>query len=148
MHNVRVGKNCFIGGNSSYNDTVIGNYCSLAMGVQVGGMEHSYMDVSMSPRLSDKCVDGIITQIGHDVWIGADSIIKQGIRIGNGAVVGANSFVNKDVPPYAIVFGSPAKIYKYRFDKDTIDVIEKTHYWDYTPKEAKRIIKDICVRIG
>jgi acetyltransferase-like isoleucine patch superfamily enzyme len=143
FHNVKIGRYCFIGGNSSYNDAIIGNYCNLAMGVQIGGMEHSYRAVSMSPVLSNECIDGIITHIGNDVWIGADSIIKQGITIGDGAVVGANSFVNKDVPPYAIVFGTPAKVFKFRFDNDTIETIRKSNYWNYPPNKAIEIIKNI-----
>ena len=143
MHNTDIGKYCFIGPNSSYNDTIIGNYCSMSTGIQIGGMEHPYKNISTSTVLSDVCNNPPKTIIGNDVWIGADSIIKLGITIGNGAVVGANSFVNKDVPPYAIVFGSPAKIFKYRFDKELIDKIEASKYWDYSPEDAKRIIKSI-----
>ncbi len=143
LHNTIIGKYCYIGPNSSYNDTRIGNYCSFATGVQIGGMEHSYWDISTSTRLSDSCISGKITTIGNDVWIGADSIVKQGVTIGNGAVIGANSFVNKDVPPYAIVFGSPAKIYKYRFTEEEIRRIEESNYWDYEPSIAKKIISEI-----
>ena len=146
LQNTIVGKYCYIGPNSAYNDTRIGNYCSLAIGVQIGGMEHSYWEVSTSARLSDNCVSGKITTIGNDVWIGAGSIIKQGVTIGNGAVVGANSFVNKDVPPYAIVFGSPAKIFKYRFDEKDIQRIEKTNYWDYKPSVARNILAQLTIK--
>lgn len=146
LHNVVFGRYCFVGGNSSYNDAIIGNYCNLAMGVQIGGMEHSYWKISMSPVLSDECIDGIITHIGNDVWIGADSIIKQGVTIGDGAVIGANSFVNKDVPPYAIVFGTPAKVYKNRFSEDIITKIHESGYWNYKPNKAKEIINSIVVK--
>ena len=59
-------------------------------------------------------------RVGHDVWIGARALLKPTITIGNGAVIAANSVVTKDVPPYAIVGGIPAKVLKYRFDEETI----------------------------
>ena len=74
------------------------------------------------------------------MWIAANCIIRQGVTIGDGAVVGAGSFVNKDVPPYAIVFGSPAKVHKYRFDQDIIDKLNESHYWEYEPKDAKTLL--------
>ena len=146
MRNTRIGKYCYIGPNGCYNNVVVGNYCSLSVAVQIGGMEHSYWEISTSTYLSDSCVNGKRTTIGNDVWIGADCIIRQGITIGNGAVVGANSFVNKDVPPYAIVFGNPAKVYKYRFSEGLIKRIEDSEYWNYPPEKAKKIIKSLIQR--
>lgn len=143
MRNTDIGSYSYIGPNSSYNDTIVGNYCSMSTGIQIGGMEHPYSNVSTSTLLSDCNNVTQKTIIGNDVWIGADSIIKLGITIGNGAVVGANSFVNKDVPPYAIVFGSPARIYKFRFSQDIIDKIENSKYWDCSPREARQIINRI-----
>ncbi len=143
MRNTRVGMYCYVGPNGCYNNVETGNYCSLSVDVQIGGMEHSYWEISTSTYLSDSCVRGGKTIIGNDVWIGASCIIRQGITIGNGAVVGANSFVNKDVPPYAIVFGNPAKVYKYRFSEDLIKRIEESKYWNYSPEKAKGIIESI-----
>lgn len=145
MHNTRIGRYCFVGPFSTYNDVVIGNYCSLSSGVQIGGMEHSYWEMSTSTRISDSCISGKGTTLGNDVWIGASSIIRQGITIGDGAVIGANSFVNKDIPPYAIVFGNPAKVYKFRFDMETIKRIEESQYWKYAPREAREIIKNLAI---
>ncbi len=142
----KIGKWCFIGRYGIFNNVHIGNYTCIAPSCQIGGEEHSYWAASTSPQLSDECISGRITYIGHDVWIAANCIIRQGVTIGNGAVVGANSFVNKDIPPYAIVFGSPAKIYKYRFDEDTIKRLNDSHYWDFAPKEAKVILGKIKVQ--
>lgn len=97
----------------------------------------------MSPILSDECKFPERTVIGNDVWIGAQAIIKQGVRIGNGAVIGANSFVNKDVEPFSIVVGSPAKLLKYRFDEDVREAIVKSGYWDKNPEEAKQILNEL-----
>lgn len=68
--------------------------------------------------------------IGNDVWIGAGSIIRKGITIGDGAVVGAGSVVSKDVPPYGIVAGNPARLIKYRFDEATIAEFLDLKWWD------------------
>ena len=137
-----IGKWCYIGPQCVINSATIGNYTCIAPSCHIGGMEHPYWDKSISPLLSDDYVFGKRTYIGHDVWIAADCIIKQGVTIGDGAVIGANSFVNKDIPPYAIAFGTPAKVVKYRFNNEMINKIEGTHFWEYPPKKAKAILKN------
>ena len=97
----------------------------------------------MSPILSNQCHIPEKTVIGNDVWIGAGCIIKQGVKIGDGAVIGANSFVNKDVEPFAIVVGSPAIIIKYRFSKDIQDKIVESGYWNVDPKQAQKILDNL-----
>ena len=67
--------------------------------------------------------------------ISANAMIMSGITIGNGAVIGAGAFVNKDVPPYAIVAGTPAKIIRYRFDEKTIDKLQKSQWWNKNKQE-------------
>lgn len=141
-----IGKWCYIGSNGVFNNVIIGNYSCIAPLCLIGGMEHSYWTASISPKLSDECISNKKTQIGHDVWIAANCVIRQGVKIGDGAVIGAHSFVNTDIPPYAIAFGSPAKIYKYRFDKKTIDELAKSKYWLKNPKQAKQIISQISLR--
>lgn len=69
--------------------------------------------------------------IGHDVWIGADALISGGVTIGNGAVIAARAVVTKDVPPYAIVGGTPAKVIKYRFAEPLIERFEALGWWEY-----------------
>lgn len=143
MRNSKIGDYSYIGSDCVINYASIGNYSCIADGVQIGGMEHPYWDYSISPKLSDHYIFGKETKIGYDVWIAAGCIIKQGVTIGNGAVIGANSFVTKDVPPYAIVFGSPAKVFKYRFNQDVIDEIGKSEYWLNPPQIAKKILNEI-----
>lgn len=140
-----IGTYCYIGRNCVINSAIVGNYTCIAAGVQIGGMEHSYQDLSISPTLmGDKCRLGDKTVIGHDAWIGANCIIKQGVTIGNGAVIGANSFVNKDVEPYAIVFGSPASFYKYRDCKKKEKYLDDSKYWELGPEEAKLALDKIA----
>lgn len=78
--------------------------------------------------------------IGHDVWIGANSTILSGLNLGTGSVVGAGSVVTKDVPPYAIVAGAPARIIRYRFDEATIAALLDTQWWTWTDRELKQTI--------
>ena len=82
------------------------------------------------------------TIIGNDVWIGMDANIITGINIGSGAVIGAGSVVTRDVPPYAIVIGSPAKIYKFRFDEPIIERLLRWKWWDW-PDDLLRMNIDL-----
>lgn len=72
--------------------------------------------------------------IGNDVWIGCRAIIMAGVTIGDGAVIGSGAVVTKDVPPYSVVGGAPAKIIKYRFDEETIQRLLKVKWWNYDPE--------------
>jgi len=107
---------------------VIGNYVSIATGVKflLGGGHHydTFVTYPFKVKLlheeSEAVSKGPII-IGDDVWIGMDSLILSGVRVGKGAVIGARSVVTKDVPPYAIIAGNPARILKYRFTEEMID---------------------------
>ena len=78
-------------------------------------------------------------EIGNDVWIGEGVFIVDGIKIGDGVIVGAHSVVTHDVPPYAIVAGTPARILRYRFDPDEIKILLETQWWLLPDNEIKRI---------
>ena len=75
--------------------------------------------------------------IENDVWIGAHATIMSGVKISNGAIVGATATVTKDVPPYSIVVGNPAKIVKYRFSKKQIESLLKISWWNWTEDRIK-----------
>jgi acetyltransferase-like isoleucine patch superfamily enzyme len=75
--------------------------------------------------------------IGNDVWIASNVKIKQGVIIGDGAVIATESFVTKNVPPYAVVGGNPAKIIKYRFSEDQISSLLKIKWWDWEDSKIK-----------
>lgn len=83
-------------------------------------------------------------RMGSDVWIGRDVYIKGGVSIGDGAVVAANSVVTKDVPPYAIVGGNPARVIRYRFDEQVIARLLAIRWWDHDPAWTRTVdVSDI-----
>ena len=143
LHGCTIGRGCYIGNNSILNNVRLGAYCSIAPNVQIGGMEHAYWDLSMSPYLSNQHISNQTTEIGHDVWVAAGAIIKQGIHIGDGAVIGAHAVVTKDVEPYSIYVGIPAHKIKNRLSKDVIDKLHASHYWEYEQKRSNRILQSL-----
>jgi len=141
----RIGKYSYIAEYSELNCVDMGNYCSIGPAVHIGSMEHPYWKPSTSARIyGEECQSETRTQIGNDVWIGAQCCIKQGVKIGDGVVIGAQSFVNKDVPAYSIVFGTPAKVYKARFSHEIIDAIQRTNYFYFPPEKAKELLEPIA----
>ena len=81
--------------------------------------------------------------IGNDVWIGYEAVILSGVTIGNGAIIGARAVVTKDVPPYTIVAGVPARPIRKRFDGETIAKLEALRWWDWDEEKIKRCIPAI-----
>ncbi|WP_140538245.1 DapH/DapD/GlmU-related protein [Mesorhizobium sp. B1-1-8] len=75
--------------------------------------------------------------VGNDVWIGHGAIMLPGVAIGDGAVVGAGAVVTKDVPPYAIVVGSPAKVIRYRFSEDVVAKLLAIQWWQWDDEKVK-----------
>ncbi len=138
-----IGKYTYINFNSLIQHSTVGNYCSIAHGVKIGLGTHPLHLFSTSPifykmenPLKIELVDTDYefdeykkTIIGHDVWIGTNAIIMDGVEIGNGAVVAAGAVVTKDVPAYAIVGGVPAKILKYRFEADKREHLLFSKWW-------------------
>ena len=86
---------------------------------------------------------GSQTIIGNDVWIGCNTIVLSGVTIGDGAIIGAGSIVTKDVPPFAVVIGAPAKIVKYRFEKNIIEKLMEIKWWLKDKEEIILIKKEL-----
>lgn len=82
--------------------------------------------------------------VGHDVWFGYDSLVMNGVTIGNGAIIAARAVVVKDVPAYAIVAGNPAKVVKMRFDDKTIDRLQKIAWWNWNIQKINKNLKLLC----
>lgn len=98
----------------------IGNYTSLSSYVVITGNDHR-LDVPGTPIRFSGRPGPVVTQIGHDVLVGHGAVIMRGLTIGNGAVIGAGAVVTRDVPPYAVVAGVPARVLRYRFGPGDIE---------------------------
>lgn len=156
---VKVGKGTYgelnIASFSKENKIYIGNYCSIAQEVVfVINSEHHINTMSTYPYKvhSLKITDmeafskGDIV-VDDDVWIGYRATIMSGVHIGQGAVVAAGAVVTKDVPPYAIVGGVPAKVLKYRFSEDIVDVLKQIDFSKLNEKFIKENIDSLYKEI-
>ena len=129
----------------------IGNYCSFASNVHYYGANHPYKYSTMSPFFYNKSfglpVEDVSREklnIGNDVWIGYGVVITSSCReIGNGAVIGAGAVVTKDVEPYSIVAGVPAKNISYRFSKEDMQLLEHSKWWQLSPEALMEFYEDI-----
>ena len=149
-HGITIGMYSYGGCFSSENiqpHTVIGRYCSFASHVYIYNGNHPIEFKSLHPffynpilgHVNELMINRTTTVIGNDVWIGQNVIILPSVSvIGNGAVIGAGSIVTKNVPPFAIVAGNPAKIMKYRFSDDIINRIEQSAWWDKSIEDLKK----------
>lgn len=135
-------------------DVFIGRYCSIGRRVTIGAGMHSMSGLSTSPSIRGiACniyneqqrssirlqIRNKFTIIENDVWIGDGAIILPGVIISTGAVIGANTVVNKDIPPYSIVAGSPMRAIGRRFDDNVVDCLINSRWWDYDKKTLDRM---------
>jgi len=151
VSNSFIGKYTYIADRTHLNNTEIGRFCSIGPEVLCGLGIHPTHIVSTHPSFfSIRGQSQIIftnqnyfeetkrTVIGNDVWIGARVTILDGVKIGDGAVIGAGSVVTKDVPPYAIVVGSPARVIRYRFDNYIIEKLLSIQWWNWPLDKIKK----------
>jgi len=142
--NVSIGQNTSISGPatricSEVFDVKIGSYCSIASGVVIQEFYHGYNLATTynihSNFFGEKCEKEKISKgpiiIQDDVWIGSNSVILSGVTIGRGSIVGAGSVVTKNVLPYSIVAGNPAKLIRRRFNDETCDMLEESRWWTW-----------------
>ncbi len=146
-----IGKYTYIGYNTFAVNTTIGTYCSIANGCVIGGAAHSIKNVSTSPIFNEgKNTLGITfamfpeeetkrVVIDNDVWLGHGVYIKSGVHISTGAVVGMGAVVTKDIGPYEIWAGNPARFIRKRFDDEIIDGLLKSKWWEMTDTQLKNM---------
>lgn len=151
IENVFLGDYSYTGANSVLKQAIVGKFCSISWNVSATGNVHNYEKISSHPFSqlksfgiveSDTILDNKKINIGNDVWIAANVVILPGISIGDGAVIGGGSVVTKSVPPYAVVVGNPAKVIKYRFEDEIIDMLLQSKWWDF-PQEIIRINRSL-----
>lgn len=138
-----VGRYTYMGAGGRLILCQVGAFCSLAGGVKIGGGAHAMDFVSTSPLFAQG--NNLFgrnfsqhpfepyrqTVVGNDVWIGADVHVKGGVTIASGAVIGMGSVVTKDVGPYEVWAGNPARLIRKRFDEETIERLLKAAWWDW-----------------
>jgi acetyltransferase-like isoleucine patch superfamily enzyme len=147
-----LGAYSYISQNSLVNKTRVGKFCSIGHGTYIGLWEHNMAVSTHSFYLYetsgnfvkgykdyDKCA--LTTHLGNDVWVGANSVVLKGRMIGDGAIIGAGSVVTRDIPPYAIAVGNPAKIVKYRFTPEDIAFLLRLQWW-HAPREILQEMVD------
>lgn len=139
----------------------IGRYCCIGQDVRIGEPNHPIDWLStanfqynarefayhpsannyetVSPKVRGKHFAGAPVTIGNDVWIGARATILREVTVGDGAIIAAGAVVNKDVPPYAIVGGVPARVLRYRFDDETIRALQEVEWWKYSPNQLSGV---------
>ena len=138
---------------------IIGKFCSIASKTKfiMGPANHRISSVTTYPfnvfgglwnkntpeHLSQLPFKGDIV-IGNDVWIGRESVIMPGVKIGDGAIIGVYSVVTKDVEPYSVAGGNPAKLIKKRFDDELIEILLKVKWWDFEPEKLVEFLPLLC----
>lgn len=147
INRTSMGRYSYIGHDCFFVNVDIGSFCSIADGCRVGGAMHPINRVSSSPVFhagknvmkKNFCnlqeIETPRTTIGNDVWIGANVCIKSGVKIGDGAVIGMGAVVTKDVAPYEIWVGVPAKCISKRFDDETITKLLESQWWTWNDEK-------------
>ena len=145
-----IGKYSYIGRSSFVTNANIGNFCSIAGNVNIGGTSHMLDWVSTSSvfhrwenilkkNFSFHEYDIFkTTEIGNDVWIATNAMIKAGVKIADGAVVGMGAVVTKDIGPYEVWAGNPARLIKKRFDDGTIEKLLELKWWNFDDEQIEK----------
>lgn len=164
LKGVKLGFGTYVGANVDFENAKIGKYCSIGNNIKIHRGQHPTKDfISTHPAFyspqnpslrktklaytkittfkSERVYtkNGNSLEVGNDVWIGNDVRFMEGVTISDGAIIASNALVTKDIPPYAIAAGIPAKIIKHRFRADEIEYLTKLQWWD---KEAEWLNKN------
>lgn len=151
FYNSSIDRYSYVGMGSFINNTSIGAFCSVGGNCTIGAEEHSLSYLSTSPVFTEghnilginfcelPVKEASKTTIANDVWIGMGSYIKSGVTISTGAVIGMGSVVTKNVGPYEIWAGNPARFIRKRFSEGTINELLRSEWWAFDTEEIERI---------
>ena len=144
-----IGEYSTVGRYTKITNAEIGKFCAISWDCTINAVSHPYDHLTIHAfpyvphaggLVKERTQQIVNVKVGNDVWVGANSVIMPGITVGDGAIIGANAVVTKDVPPYAIVVGVPAKIIKYRFSEQIIGKLLNIKWWDF---ERDTIVENI-----
>lgn len=148
---VKMERYTYVGARTTITDAKIGRFCSIGSNVAIGGGIHPTNMVSTSPVFLEgknflgkhyatfKYEPSKTVIIENDVWIGENAYVKSGVKIGSGAIIGAHAVVTKDVMPYSIVVGAPARELRKRFDEDTINKLLQMEWWNWSDQKLQSL---------
>lgn len=151
LSNVRMGRHSYCGINCNIRNCDIGRFCSIGANVVIGLGRHptdyastypgfySKNDHSVNYFYDNKFEEHEPTIIGNDVWVGYNVTVSGGVKIGDGSIIGSCAVVTKDVPPYSIVGGVPARIIRYRYDMEVIEKMRRLKWWSWDEKYIKEM---------
>ncbi|QCA17941.1 CatB-related O-acetyltransferase [Citrobacter freundii] len=150
IYNSQIGKYTYAVG-ASIGNAVVGKFCSIAMGAKIGGLgAHPTSLISTHPIFyssrkqcglsftnEDHFIEENSTVLGNDVWVGANAIIMDGVKVGDGAIIAAGAVVTKNVKPYSIVAGVPAIVKRFRCSTEQIQILERIAWWNWPEQTLK-----------
>ena len=137
---------------------IIGKFCAIAKGIEfiMNGANHRINSITTypfnimgngweksAPFLTDLKLKGD-TIVGNDVWIGQNVTVLPAVHIGDGAIIGANSIVAKDIPPYSVAVGNPCEVKRKRFDEDLIEYLLQIKWWDWNSEKIFKNMEALC----
>lgn len=154
LRNSTIGQYSYVGPRTILDNVDVGSFCSISWDCCIGLSSHPSNLVSTSPIFFERhngtgtsWLEADVvgrslqrTKIGSDVWIGANCLIMEGVKIGHGAIVAAGSVVTKDIAPYAIFGGVPARYIRLRFEEDVVEALLQKEWWDAPEEELKAVL--------